>query len=350
MKIIILFFLNFMTGIFLFAQNKTPDSAMSNNQTKNLFASLFYEKPFNRFYTVPNVGRSHKKFDFVSPPTDDKTYLDFVGTGDIQNAISGTQTVNANTGAGIVFERYTGDTKLSNIFQSLEVEMSINIATTSDSIIAAVSTQSGTPTVTNVRDFGTYIINPLSGKQAFYGNANFYFGYPDKNRWLTDIISGINCRFVASNNVWQYNATTTAADAQNINVSAFAFRIGGFHEVLPDNIRVDATTKRSLYSLFLGVNFSVRGLAGDISSPQNAAVRQAILGTTKTTWYGAEFDMGFRLNNLRLEFDIPVLSAGNSNRIPGLTNTQFLFTIRFIGGFGLQLNSSSPTPAPKPTT
>ena len=128
-------------------------------------------RPHLKFNTYPSFNRAKKKAYFDEPVTTDKTYLDFVGTGDIQKALSGGQDLSANTGAGIIFERYRG---LKTWFQSLEAEMSINIATTSDSIMANVESINGANMVTNQRDFGSYMINPQSGKEAIYANANLY--------------------------------------------------------------------------------------------------------------------------------------------------------------------------------
>jgi hypothetical protein len=296
-------------------------------------------RPLLKFNTYPSFNRAKKKAHFDEPVTSDKTYLDFVGTGDIQKALSGGQDLNANTGAGIIFERYRG---LKTWFQSLEAEMSINIATTSDSIMANVESVNGANMVTNQRDFGSYMINPQSGKEAIYANANLYFGYPENAFGeIARYISGVNVRFVGSNNLWQYVDPTTAANNFNVNVGAYELRLGISHEFLPDNVRIDQTTSRAKYSLFLGFNYSLRALVGDITSQENANDRMLLIGTKQTSFNGYEFDAGFRLNNLRLEFQVPVLSAGKSTQVPGLTNTQFLFTIRFIGGFGLELNTST---------
>ncbi|HWK02581.1 MAG TPA: hypothetical protein VNS58_03065 [Puia sp.] len=78
---------------------------------------------------MPDFSRQKSKLFVTEAPTPDKIYLDFVGTGDIQKAVSGGQQLNANTGAGIIFERHTNDDALKGWFQSLEVEMAINIAT-----------------------------------------------------------------------------------------------------------------------------------------------------------------------------------------------------------------------------
>ena len=297
-------------------------------------------KPRFRLYALPDFSKTKTANFDSAKTTTDKTYIDFVGSGDIQKAISGGQQLNANTGAGIIFERYRG---LKSWFQSLEMEVSINIATTSDTTIANVINKNNTDVITNQRDFGSYMINPQSGKQAIYANANLYFGYPDHSRFkkFSQVVSGVNFRFIGSNNVWQYTPSNTP-DIANVNVGGYELRLGIFHEFLPDNIRIDTETKRAKYSLFLGLNYSLRGLVGDITSEQNLDLKRKFLGTDgKDAYQGIEINTGFRLSNLRLEFNVPILSAGKSAQIPGLTNTQFLFTIRFIGGFGLELNTAS---------
>lgn len=298
-------------------------------------------KPRFRLYTLPDFSKPKTQNIDSAKPTTDKTYIDFVGSGDIQKAISGGQQLNANTGAGIIFERYRG---LYSWFQSLEAEISINIATTSDTIKANVVNKNNTDEITNQRDFGSYMINPQSGKQAIYANTNLYFGYPTNGNFkkFSQVVSGLNFRFIGSNNLWQYVPSTTSANISNVNVGGYEVRFGIFHEFLPDNIRIDTETKRAKYSLFLGLNYSLRGLVGDITSEQNRDLKRKFLGAdAKDTYQGIEINTGFRLSNLRLEFNVPILGAGKSAQIPGLTNTQFLFTIRFIGGFGLELNTTS---------
>ncbi|MBL7750703.1 MAG: hypothetical protein JNN29_04935 [Chitinophagaceae bacterium] len=266
------------------------------------------------------------------PPTEKKLFVDFVGSGDIQKSLSEGKDINANTGLGIIFERFNGvidgqDFILDKILQSYEIEATINIATTADTINSAVQNS----ILQNRRSYGSYVLNPVSAKQSLYINSNFYFGYPSSNPGfakLAHYISGLNFRIISSNSVWQYDTTST-------NLGVLALRAGIFHEFFPDNYRL-TKEGRSRYSLFLGLNYTFRGIFGDISAAKNDDLRLKILGSSQTKFSGLEANFGFRLNNIRAEFQMPVLS-NKAASIEGLTNSQFLFSIRFVGGFALKL-------------
>ena len=269
--------------------------------------------------------------------TNDKIFIDFIGSGDIQKSMSEGKEINANTGIGIIFERTkwikNDDLMIMHeIIQSFELEGTINIATTADTIISKMNNN----VLQNRRNFGTYVLNPISSKQSLYINSNIYFGYPIKKDLektffakIASVVSGVNMRVISSNNIWRYNESDT-------NLGVLAIRAGVFHEFIPDNYRLSKEEGRSKYSLFLGMNYTYRGVFGDISSSKNDELRTNILGTSKTQFQGFEMNFGFRLNNLRAEFQMPMLK-NNDETIDGLTNTQFLFSIKFIGGFALKL-------------
>lgn len=273
-----------------------------------------------------------------APPTSDMVYIDFVGSGDIQKTVSEGKEINANTGLGIIFERYRG---VFTNFQSLEFESYLNIFTTADTLIAERTNND----LTNRRQFSSYLLNPVSAKQSVYINANIYFGYkykdPNKNKFpivrsdltkfgkFARIVSGLNARFIASNNIWKIGDTSR-------NLGALYARFGVFHEIVPDNTRI-GVNGRSKYSCFFGINYSLRQLYGDLSSDKNADIRKLFLNTDRKTFGGLELNFGFRLKNLRAEFQMPILSDKKA-AVEGLTNTQFLFSVKFVGGFGLKLN------------
>lgn len=268
--------------------------------------------------------------------TSSKIFIDFVGSGDIQQSVSNGTDYNANTGLGIIFERYNSfGTDISapneNLLQTLEIEAVFNIASTTDTIVASFDDE--TNIMTNGRNFGNYILNPISAKQSLYLNSNVYFGFPNNffGNYISPVISGLNFRVIASNNTWQLNDEV-------YELGVMAFRGGIFHEFLPDNYRLN-TDGRSRYSLFLGANFTYRGIFGDIVA--NEDVRKAFLGNSRTDFKAIEFNFGFRLNNLRVEFQMPIFK--DKNNIQGLTGTQFLFTLKFIGGFGLKINPNQST-------
>jgi hypothetical protein len=259
-----------------------------------------------------------------SPPTNDPVFIDFVGSGDIQKSLNEGKDINANTGVGIIFERYAGQDAL---VQSFELEGVINIATTADTILASI--ESGL--LANRRNFGTYILNPVSAKQSLFINSNIFFRHSEAEgfAFFRKAINGANVRVIASNSTWRYDSTSYS------DLGALSFRAGVFHEFIPDNYRL-SKEGRSKYSLTLGVNYTYKGIFGDITSEKNGALREKFLGTTRKSYNGFEVNFGFKLNNLRAEFQMPIISKKRAE-VAGLTNTQFQFSIRFIGGFSLML-------------
>lgn len=266
-----------------------------------------------------------------SPPTDDPIFLDFIGTGDLQKSISDGEGLQANTSLGVLYERYYVKNKIA---QSLDLEALINVATTADSISTEFN-QGGQ--LINARNFGTYILNPVSAKQSFFINMNIYFkpnaSKEKGGKFLLGVINGFNARLISSNNVWSYGDTTS------INVSALSFRTGFFHEIIPDNYRLETegkNTGRKKYSITLGLNYSFRGIYGDIKSGENKELRSKFLGSDQIVFRGFEFNCVLQLKNIRGEFQIPIFNGKDS--IQGLTNTQFLFSIKFIGGLPILVN------------
>jgi hypothetical protein len=193
-------------------------------------------------------------------------------------------------------------------------------------------------------------LNPISTKQALFINSNIYFGnYNNTSKWgkFAKCISGINMRVTSSNSVWSYNDTAT-------NLGVISGRIGIFHDFWPDDYRV-TKEGRALYALTIGANYCARGIVGDISNPSNINTLNKILNTKQTFYHGVEFNFGFRLNNIRAEFQMPIIATKKydnpmdsgkpiKNSVEGLTNTQFIFSIKFIGGFSMKLDKNIYTP------
>lgn len=317
--------------IFLFLILELSNPLFS--QTSLLRNANFLNTP-NQKLNFTELERSND-FALLRPPTTDLVYIDFVGSGDIQKSISQGDDINANTGIGVIFERFADFDKL---VQSFELEATLNIASTADSINSKFEEDR----FINRRDFGTYALNPISARQSLYLNSNLYFGYPPNvnSKFLSfltkNLVSGINLRLITSNNVWTYKDSIS-------NLGVIAFRGGIFHEFIPDNYRIEQGSEnfgRSRYSIFLGLNYSYRGIIGDITADKNKVLRDKILGSEQKKFGGFEINFGFRLNNLRAEFQMPILKKDEYS-IDGLTNTQFLFSIKFVGGFSLKLNNKT---------
>lgn len=285
---------------------------------------------------VNNIYSQQVSTKQISTGNKEEVHIDFVGTGNLQSSLSQGDEIQGSAGLGVIYERFRGDSLIYNNelmpikgVKSFEMEAIINVASTVDTL--SVNLDNGQ--ITNQRDFGSYVLNPFSSKQSLFINSNVYFN-PDGDYWLNKIakyISGLNFRVIASNGVW------SAPDMGNVNLGVIAYRFGIFHEFLPDDyIRTDE--KKSKYSVFLGLNMGYRGVFGDITSDANDEIRTSILGSDRTDFSGIELNFGFRLDNIRAEFQMPFLYSSDKASISGLSDTQFLFTIRFVGGFSLKLD------------
>src|SRR5690606_29299943 len=92
--------------------------------------------------------------------TDKHIFIDFVGSGDIQQSVSNGSEYNANTGLGIIFERYNsfGDDisePNENLLQTLEIEAVFNVASTADTLVSSFIGNSNV--MNNRRNFGNYL-------------------------------------------------------------------------------------------------------------------------------------------------------------------------------------------------
>lgn len=269
--------------------------------------------------------------------SDSVIFIDFFGSGDIQKSFNDNSPFNANTSLGILFERHN---KKYKYIQSFDLEAILNVASTSDSIIGDIDDDG---ILLNQRDFGSYILNPISKKQSIFINSNIYFGRfntndmdnPIERSFLGKYISGMNFKFIASNNLWGYKE-------ENINLTAVYIRIGAFYEFIPNRHRKEKREggSRFSYSISGGINYSYRNIFGDIKT---SPLLEDILSITQenTLQKGFEFNFNIRLNNLYAEFQLPLLKNNADTPIRGLTNTQALFSVRFIGGFGVALTKET---------
>ena len=250
----------------------------------------------------------------------DSTKVEFVGNGNLQNAYANGDAIEANTGLGVIFERTLNKNK---IIKSIYFDLSINVASTSDTIFSVLSDN----IITNARDFGEYLLLPRNSSQAFNFSSRAYFG--DKDwfgiKGITRIIDGFNFDVIRSNSIWK-------VDDMSVNLNGSLTRVGLFHDFIPDHDRTDQK-----FAIIVGLNYSWRGIDGDISFDSQKELREKILKASDTNFKGFEYNLTVRLNNLKAEIMIPNLKGKNKGDIDGLTGTQFFTSITFIGGFPLRL-------------
>jgi hypothetical protein len=269
--------------------------------------------------------------DDQTKTTGGKATLYFVGTGDVQKSISEGTELAANTGVGVIFNREWDNKPI----RDFGLEFSINVASTVDSIIG---TYNNDRQINNSRDFGTYVLLPMNSGQAtklfthsyldrelfkIYKNTN----EPSHDLYLTSIINGFYFEALASNRIWTDSSISK-------NATGMMFKFGLFHDFIPDDVR-----RKNGYSITIGLAYSFRGIFGDagFNNDESNKFRQGLLGTEKTKYSGFEIDLGFRIKNIEARVMIPNLFSGDT-KVPGLSETQFITSISFIGGFPIKLN------------
>lgn len=282
---------------------------------------------------VYSGAESSKSRGAIDAPSGGKTILQFVGAGDIQKSLSEGSDFAANTGVGVIFIRdWEDQTRLVSDFN---FDFAINVASTVDTIKAEFDANNN---VTNTREFGSYILLPMNSGQAVKFSMNAYFG---TEKWgvskigkrdfkkpvsLFSVINGVSIDFIGSNRAWSINDATTYA-------TGFLFQAGLFHDFVPNDIRNEKG-----YSIKFGVAYTFRGIYGDAGFDTEDAqqFRRTVLNSNDRQFHGYEFGMSFRLKNIEAKVSMPRLFV-EDNSIPGLSNTQFITSISFIGGFPLDL-------------
>lgn len=259
---------------------------------------------------------------FLTPTAIPKPFdIKFVGNANIQKTFESGEGVPANTGIGFTVTKYfLGRTsKTFGGFYRIDVEGSINVASTTDTLKAdGIITANNQRIVTNQRDFGTGVLTPLNSGQAvnlqIIGyNRITYFG----------LISGFSARYTGSNRNWQLNPDTVVQTTSNL------IRVGVFHDIVPYKYRND-------YSVTLGIAFARNNISGDIGQNENESLRRIFLGTDRKSFNGYEFSLGFRLKNIRAEFNYLIFPSDVS--VPGLTGGRLVTTIGFVGGFPIDVD------------
>jgi hypothetical protein len=250
------------------------------------------------------------------PLGDDDLMIKFVGSGNLQQTISADGPLEANTGLGVLFNRKYKEPKFAT---NLEFDLSINVASTADSIIGEFENGE----LSNRQLFGRYVLLPSNAKQAATFDFRLYLN-PEKHA-LFRYANGLLFQFIGSNSNWKYDSLHSSA-------FGLSLKLGLFHDFVPDDIRLNKD-----YSVMAGVLLSYRAVKGDVSAVQSTDLRAKFLATSVTDFLGPEFFVRARFQNIRAEIQIPVLNSIAYN-VPGLTNVQFVTTIAFVGGFPLDLS------------
>jgi len=242
----------------------------------------------------------------------DQISLSFVGSGNFQGAFMEDIDMGSNAGLGMIFFRKWSK---ANWVQDLQLDLYISVASATDSLHAELLDSE----IINRKIFGHYLLQPYNSRQSANFNMILYLN-KDKANFITKWIHGLSARFYASN-------STATFQEEKLDMTGVAMRFGLFHDFMPDRIRLNKS-----YSIIVVVDYSFRGLYGDLANRQNNLFRKAILGTSRTSFHGLEFYFGFQLKNIQAQVLLPIFN-NKRGEVTGLTNTQFITTLRFVGGF-----------------
>lgn len=266
-----------------------------------------------------------------------RTNLNFLGTGDLQKTVNSGENFQGNVGLGVsfhtIFERPA-------LFSAMEVDASVNVVSTVPIINALLDTNG---IVTNQNTFGSFILLPTnSGRSA---SANFK-GYLDggslfrkklhQNRKWADMvqlgITGLSLSIAAATRQWKLLDTTLVnkVDSTTINAGALSLRLGGFHEFVPFKNRKD-------YSITVGFDYSLRALVGNIAQGKSRTILNRFTSSSDVVYQGVEFSLNLRVQNIKARVGLPMLLWPKDAQVPGLTGFQFYTTISFVGGFPLKI-------------
>jgi hypothetical protein len=255
----------------------------------------------------------------VENPSADQAFtsLTFVGSGDLQQALIGGSGFSANTGLGLILLRNWGK---EFPLHMLELDLNVNIASSSDTMGWNIAR----PIRENQYPLGSFLLNPRSAGQSANFNMDAYFGEAIRKK-TAKLISGLHCQLNTSNNLLRVGK-------EKLRFSGLAFDVGIFHEFVPMDIRVERG-----YSITLGISYAYRGLLGELSAPGSEVFRDNFLQIPRSHFHGLNFTFGFRLQNVRAMVQIPLFPAGD-HELPGLTSSQLLTGIGFVGGFPISID------------
>lgn len=138
-------------------------------------------------------------------------------------------------------------------------------------------------------------------------------------------IEGFYVNMYADRSDWELEQ----ADTSNIvtNVNTFQFQTGLFHELFPDRM-----ARKNQISAKIGAGYSLRFISGDIH--RNNMI-STFLNSHKRFYHGLDFFASFQFDQLKAEVTIPYIWKGDNNHVNGLTGSNLLLSIRFIGGFDI---------------
>lgn len=245
--------------------------------------------------------------------------ITFVGEGNLQSSLTSGDKLSPNTGLGVTLNRWFED---ESKIRQFSISLSISVANSFDTINAQLDNN----LVSNQRDFGSFLLIPTNNKQSALLTSTFYFNRV--NNKLAKVFSGASFTFLGARSIWHLNSI-------DYHMAAVQWKLGVFHDFVPDKYRY-----QNGYSIIVGANFGGRYLLGDINYKANETARDQFINTKSKSFYAFEMYAQIKLRNIIAEVNLPLFF--NSDEVPGLTRSQLVTTIRFIGGFPLKIENKEP--------
>jgi hypothetical protein len=302
-------------------QKINMESENQNESLKNVSDFLVYKSDtfkIEQDTIFVNTNKEVKKIKESDIIKQDSTSVEFVGNTEIQKAISSNTNIPANAGIGLRFTKKFGSPTSLLQIDRLELDLSISIASTVDTIKAKVDNNNE---ITNVNAFGNSILLPLNSGQSVSLNFRTFMNKRNTRNIVLGQNWGIQGSLSASNRVWEFSGKSQ-------NVSTLALNLGLFSELIPTNIM-------DKFSISGGIDLSSRWIFGNVGHKYAEDFRESIIETKKTFFCGLEPNITIRLRDIKAVASFPVLFSKYD--VPGLTKGQFVTMIRFTGGFPLSL-------------
>lgn len=258
----------------------------------------------------------------------DTLTIAFVGDADLINTLGSSDgsALDANTGLGVTLS--VKKSKEAITFKQIDLSLVINVASTSDTLGSSI------------RDLGYYLLRPINKKQSASFTFDGYFKYPKGEMlgFVKNNIDGVHFDLVSSTNLWRgFPEVDDNGDLiPDINLAGLSFSLGLFKEWVNDENRV-----KKNYSFKTGINWIWKRVIGDLAFPKYKALREKYIGSERVGHNGFEIYASIRMRNIQASVVIPFLRNGllglNTGEpdIEGLTNSQLLTSISFVGGFPL---------------
>lgn len=269
----------------------------------------------------------------------DTPSIQFVGSGEVQKAITEGSELPVNTGLGVIYRKeFNPDSLREKIYRFgrnkasiekgtkiykpsflrpllFELEAIINIASNTDTL--SVDRVNGN--IINRSAFGSGINTPINSRQSAKLTARIYC------KDYIHILDGYEAGLYISNRSWLIN------DSTNIGAGVLNFKLGFFADVIPNKFLENNSIRLGIVPL--GFKF----LIGDIAQSTNNIYRNEIIGSENIFFWSPELNLTIQLQNIEANFSLPITYTYGSD-VPGLSGVQFITSISFTGGFGLKLN------------